>query len=390
MLQLQDVVHDLNLEVSHLPELLANNLSVLEQRLSPFEYDRHVGFITLPASWFVNCYRTVALMKSVQGRVLSGLGFSLALSGVIFIICMVPLTLVSGYASRSEDGIRKVLAEKQKVFTEEVTDLLKLERERSSLQSEITTINEQMTVESTIEREQKEISPEDRSLSDQQAQLIENQAKKEGEIQETKADIAAKLKEIDSLYFILSNESGLAAAQTSASFLVKPDNSLGETTIEAKNDSKTLTSLANFITDQGLLNHSRRILLAAFAGAIGSMMSILIRLDQMDKENIKNPFLLGALKPLIGAVFGISVFAILSTRVIDILPSSFYLYDSQISTARGETGPVTSLGELRSDPLGDLDSQELYKIFLVAFLAGFSERLANDTLKSVGSSRSLG
>ena len=155
------------------------------------------------------------------------------------------------------------------------------------------------------------------------------------------------------------------------------------------NANRFLRTIASFINNESLLNHLRRIILAAFAGAIGSMMSILIRLDKLDEENIKNPFLLGALKPVIGAVFGIAIFAILSTRVIDILPSNFYLYERPPgSLMNGDNTPVasqTGLTATSGDPLGNLDSQEFYKIFLIAFIAGFSERLASDTLKSVSS-----
>ncbi len=101
--------------------------------------------------------------------------------------------------------------------------------------------------------------------------------------------------------------------------------------------------------------------------------------------------MLGAFKPLIGAIFGVAVFAILSTRVIDILPSSFYLYEKQAGgpmiDVNSPSAAQPTLIDADRDPLGDLDSQEFYKIFLVAFIAGFSERLANDTLKSVSSHR---
>ena len=420
-LQIQDTVNELDLEASNASELLETSLYALEKRLIQFECDRRLGFVTFPASWFINRYRDVALMKSVQGRVLSGLGFSLALSGLTFFVCTIPLTLVSGYASRSQDGIRKTLAEQQRVFTVEVNEFLQLEQEREALQTQIANLNSQIALESaqTAAAQEAEAAGDDvSSASDEaieeaeapgvsdvdvsqpsgllktQAEVLAKQSSNEEKRQKKKTEVVTNLREIQALYAALSGDlaplKDVAGGSevASESLLQRVQSNQGGN--GSGQENQTLTSLANFITDKGLLDHSRRILLAAFAGALGSMMSILIRLDQMEKEDIKNPFLLGALKPLIGAIFGIAVFAILSTRVIDILPSSFYLYERQLGEARADTGAGTLPAELRGDPLGELDSQELYKIFLVAFLAGFSERLANDTLKSVGSTRSLG
>ncbi|MEO0409389.1 MAG: hypothetical protein AAF289_18760, partial [Cyanobacteria bacterium P01_A01_bin.135] len=87
---------------------------------------------------------------------------------------------------------------------------------------------------------------------------------------------------------------------------------------------------------------------------------------------LNTPFALGFLKPFIGAVFGVIVFAVLSTKVVDILPAGFNIHE--------EVPEGTALQ--RRDPLGNIDSQEIYKIFVAAFIAGFSERLANDTLRA--------
>ncbi|MGB5811729.1 MAG: hypothetical protein WBG86_14425, partial [Polyangiales bacterium] len=144
-----------------------------------------------------------------------------------------------------------------------------------------------------------------------------------------------------------------------------------------------IDTLAGPLQDPVLLKHSRRLAIAAFAGALGSIMSILIRLDHVDEQNVRNPFVVGALKPVIGAVFGIVIFMVLTTNVIDFMPANFRLHDHTVqSMDASASGPASLAAGV--DPLGDLDSQELYKIFLVAFIAGFSERLAGDTLRSVG------
>ncbi|NEQ44784.1 MAG: hypothetical protein F6K00_14965 [Leptolyngbya sp. SIOISBB] len=101
-------------------------------------------------------------------------------------------------------------------------------------------------------------------------------------------------------------------------------------------------------------------------------MSILLRLDKLDDENLNHPYALGCLKPFIGAVFGVVMFTILSTKVVDVLPAGFDIH------AAAPNGATT---RQYRDPLGGIDSQEVYKIFVAAFIAGVSERLANDTLK---------
>lgn len=383
-LQVQETVDGLDGEASNVVELLDDSIEVLEYRLSRFEYNRRFLFVPLPFSWFVNRYRDVSRTKSVQGRVLSGLGFSLALSGGTFAVFMMMLTVISAYSSSSGESKRQALKQHYESLVTEVSLLLSQEQEQEALKIQISGINDQIQesrpsglvsggsdipVESVEPEEVADTTGENEEDVLQEAEGENTQLQSLTQMQ---AELLGKEREAGNLR--LSSRAQIERLLEK----IRVENEKKD----PRDNNRILNLLAGFINDQGLLNHSRRILLAGFAGAIGSMMSILIRLDQMEKEDIKNPFLLGALKPLIGAVFGISVFAILSTRVIDILPSSFYLYEK---TSEGEV-PV----ELRGDPLGDLDSQELYKIFLVAFLAGFSERLANDTLRSVGSSRSLG
>ncbi|PSN20425.1 hypothetical protein C7271_02255 [filamentous cyanobacterium CCP5] len=135
-------------------------------------------------------------------------------------------------------------------------------------------------------------------------------------------------------------------------------------------------NLAQWFTNETLLDHIQRLVLAILAGILGSAISILIRLDKLDDENIKDPFAFGALKPVIGGVFGMLAFAVVSTKVIDILPRGFEIYPES-------TNDDTASFTVNSDPLGPLDSQEFYKIFIIAFLAGFSERLVGDTLRSI-------
>ena len=171
-----------------------------------------------------------------------------------------------------------------------------------------------------------------------------------------------------------AEDNGLNSAPDPAESEEQSDgDSTGESATDTtdKERAKIFSTINQLLENQQISNHLNRILLAAFAGALGSMMSILIRLDQLDDEQLNYPYALGFLKPFIGAVFGVIVFAILSTKVVDVLPAGFNIHE-EIATESTTSNP---------DPLGSIDSQELYTIFVAAFIAGFSERLANDTLK---------
>ena len=85
----------------------------------------------------------------------------------------------------------------------------------------------------------------------------------------------------------------------------------------------------------------------AFAG---SVLSILIRLEQFSKIEEHDPFLLfctGFFKPYIGVVFGLIVYAILSSKIII----------------------VSGLTE---------NLRNVYLLWTIGFLSGFSERFAHD------------
>ena len=399
--QLKDTAESLDLGASNVSELLDGHIFVINQQLSKLAYNRRCLFFPLPGGNLLNLYRYVAQMKSVQGRVLYGLGLTLALSGAGFSIVMLVLSSASASKASIEASNREVLNKSYETLVANVTTHLNNEEERDSLRI---TLSEASARTSTLLAESSSVKGEAQQSNGESRAEGETQLEREDQVNEEadkpdsvtgeqlqayrqtllKKEQEAVQRSLDSRIKI---REAIASIETTQEKVGPRSSCDGYKEKVAKYNCRVLAILETIVSpinDKGILNQSRRILLAAFAGALGSMLSILIRLEQIEQEDIKNPFLLGALKPLIGSIFGIAVFAILSTRVVDILPSSFYLYDRP---------PVDVSGaqlELPLDPLGDLDSQELYKIFLVAFLAGFSERLASDSLKSVGASRSLG
>ena len=393
-LQVCDTVETLDMAASNALELFDSSLSSIDRRLCRLEYDQR--FRPLPVSWIVNQYRYVKRLRSVQARVLSGLGVSLTLSGFFFITTATMLSALSAYASSSEGGVRVGLVKSRENLEAQATVLLDKRKEWESTLNEYYEIEDKIAEEKDkIAEEKDEIAAEKNEQDEKSLESISKVTTQENSEKVRDQPPEMELLQETSTALIELEEDIYEEEEKIKESLDEIKNSKSKLLVknEGKGLSKVLASQANFVNSKGMLNHSMRIILAGFSGLIGSVLSILIRLDTMDKENIKNPFLLGALKPLIGAIFGIAVFAILSTRVVEILPASFYLYDNQrggsTTNAAEETGTEQLTGSRDRDPLGALDSQELYKIFLIAFIAGFSERLANDTLKSVSSDRSV-
>jgi len=92
---------------------------------------------------------------------------------------------------------------------------------------------------------------------------------------------------------------------------------------------------------------------ALVAGALGAVVSVVARINsgRFDLEDIDvgwaYPLFLGALRPLIGGVFGVALYFAVKGQLLAIIPK---------------------------------DSVDFYSIVVVAFVAGFSERWAKDTL----------
>ena len=106
------------------------------------------------------------------------------------------------------------------------------------------------------------------------------------------------------------------------------------------------------------------VVMVALSGAFGSIVSILIRLQDYryrdEYVGSVTPIVVGFAKPLIGTAFGIFVFAILKSQIIS-FPS--------IKTSQ--------------------DNTNYYFYFSIAFIVGFSERLDKDIVERVGGSLGL-
>ncbi|BDI15272.1 hypothetical protein ANSO36C_10740 [Nostoc cf. commune SO-36] len=103
--------------------------------------------------------------------------------------------------------------------------------------------------------------------------------------------------------------------------------------------------------------------LAISAGTLGSIISILIRIEEFQKKKYSDPltpFLVGAFKPMIGGAFAVLFLALINSGIILMFvnPSVFKLNPT--------TNPESSQDQQRS------------LIFVIAFVVGFSERLAKD------------
>ncbi|MCC5644436.1 hypothetical protein LC607_16115 [Nostoc sp. CHAB 5824] len=103
--------------------------------------------------------------------------------------------------------------------------------------------------------------------------------------------------------------------------------------------------------------------LAISAGTLGSIISILIRIEEFQKKKYSDPltpFLVGAFKPMIGGAFAVLFLALINSGIIlmFINPSVFKLNPT--------TNQQSSQDQQRS------------LIFVIAFVVGFSERLAKD------------
>jgi hypothetical protein len=329
-IQIKDTVDSLDFQASNAADLLEETACVIHRQVNRYEYNRYC----LPVGWLINRYQDIKRLESVQARVLTGLIFSLLFSGGIFLVGTVMLTILSAYESASETSIRNTIDAQRKDLITAVQTFLENETALETKQTQITNLNTQIEQQSNrladLRRQSLELTPSisptlspeslpvDTATENQQPpqdvgitpdtdlQVLETER---AGLSQQKIDLELKRQTMRSNINRI-----LAELQSLQSQLANQTN---EESLAPSWTGRSLKAAASFVNNKNLLNHLRRIILAAFAGAIGSMMSILIRLDKLDEENIKNPFLLGALKPVIGAVFGIAVFAITkSNRMI--------------------------------------------------------------------------
>lgn len=104
----------------------------------------------------------------------------------------------------------------------------------------------------------------------------------------------------------------------------------------------------------------------AIAGLLGSVASILLRIIDFQEQKYDDPlvpFFIGLFKPLLGLIFGIFIFSLLS--------SNTFIKTDFLITASGKDSLSLITNTAR---------QDLF-LFSCAFLAGFSERFASDLIQ---------
>lgn len=122
-----------------------------------------------------------------------------------------------------------------------------------------------------------------------------------------------------------------------------------------------------------------QIALVIFAGTLGSIVSILTRIEDFREEKYANdpviPILVGAFKPIIGASFALFIYAMLNSGLIWILP---------IHGNKSEPFQTDSTEILNKT--NNLIEGNQFFIFAIAFVVGFSERLAKDAIHRIENS----
>ncbi len=130
------------------------------------------------------------------------------------------------------------------------------------------------------------------------------------------------------------------------------------TLLSLPNDRQVENNTVVRISEYDFQEASALLILSAMAGATGSVVSIMLRLDQYQNPKYKEtllPVFVGAFKPAIGAFLGIFVFALISSNLLP------------ITISKDEAKPI-----------------DRWLAFLaISFVVGFSERLANDVVSKV-------
>lgn len=106
------------------------------------------------------------------------------------------------------------------------------------------------------------------------------------------------------------------------------------------------------------------ILLSFIGGATGSIISIFSRIEQYYKEGYEDtelPFYIGLFKPIIGGTFGVFIFTILASGVIQI------------------SNPLMAAD---SSPSSNISIEKWLFFIGISFVGGFSERFAQDIISA--------
>jgi len=148
---------------------------------------------------------------------------------------------------------------------------------------------------------------------------------------------------------------------------------------QAKRNSLLQNILSNF--DVGFSKTLSQVLWVAAAGTLGSIVSILIRVigksyDQEAYCDRLTPIFIGFFKPVIGASFGVLFLAFINSGVVStpLIPEAIK--------------PPASDSTIKASD--NTETRAAFFLFSVAFVVGFSERLAKDTITKLEGGSSEG
>lgn len=175
-----------------------------------------------------------------------------------------------------------------------------------------------------------------------------------------------------------------------------------EEVVQIKRSDERLERLTNtalrWTQEPVYTNNINRLLLALLAGALGGMVSVLTRIEAVEKDyTINSPFLYGLLQPLIGAAFSLIVMMVLSTdlvEVIKVLPREFHLTRNRGSAEetlyiQNDEGRFVEADIRPLNQEDVLTTEEVFVILVAGFIVGFSERLAKNAFVTVDTGSSI-
>lgn len=172
-----------------------------------------------------------------------------------------------------------------------------------------------------------------------------------------------------SMGYLYNHEIAAPTSQIQGNSLTSKKQDLNSSLVRVKG-----SSLSQLMTEDPSTKRSNQVifhglLYAASAGALGSIASILFRITKFNNESYDDPlipFFVGVFKPLIGLILGLFVYSLIISQTV--IRTDFITSDT-VSDMTGVTP----------------NARKHSFIFSIAFIIGFSERLASDLLKSTTS-----
>ncbi|MFP4123914.1 MAG: hypothetical protein ACOC07_17540 [Coleofasciculus sp.] len=272
---------------------------------------RHEPFFLILRRSIFNSFIDVYYLDSVPTKVIIGLCFPFSFAGIIALISSVYFL---NYGTQTSE------------LSQVSQSLEKISNERREIEQALARMEEPQRVLSSLTGESRQLSLEERiSQIESTLTSLDNQVKEQLQVMEEQNQADKQL--TITLPFGLENIS------------LSPE------------DSQVIF----------------RVFVVGASGALGSVVSILIRLKEFDVEfreilDPVIPFLIGAFKPIIGASFGVFMYTLISSGLIPL-----------------DTNPTEATGR----------KEELF-YFAIAFTVGFSERLAKDVIARAETTVKLG